>query len=219
MKRTLTIHRRLMIGLQFIMAIGLALAVYEKQWLNGLLILGILTLSLLPHMLRKRMQIYIPPPFEMLAILFVFASVFLGEIRNYYFKYWWWDTMLHAGSGLLLGIFGFLLVYTLNEEEHIELHMKPRFVALFSFVFAVAVGAVWEIFEFAMDGFFGLNMQKSGLVDTMWDLIVDSIGALIISVLGYLYMHKGSEYFLERWIERFIQDNPRFFRRKGQKPG
>ena len=32
---------------------------------------------------------------------------------------------------LLLGIFGFLLVYTLNEEEHIELHMKPRFVALF----------------------------------------------------------------------------------------
>lgn len=215
MARTLSIHRRLTLFLQFIMAIGLALAVYEHQWLNSLLILGIVVLTLLPLMLRRRMQIYIPPPFEMLAILFVFASFFLGETRNYYIKYWWWDTMLHTGSGLLLGIFGFLLVYTLNEEEHIELHMKPRFVALFSFVFAVAVGAVWEIFEFAMDGFFGMNMQKSGLVDTMWDLIVDSIGALFISVLGYLYMKKGSEYFVERWIDRFIQDNPRFFRRKG----
>ena len=215
MKRTLSIHRKLTIGLQFIMTTGLILAVYERQWFNVVLIVGILTLSLLPMVLRRRMQIYIPPPFEMLAILFVFASVFLGEIRNYYIKYWWWDTMLHTGSGLLLGIFGFLLVYTLNEEEHIELHMKPRFVALFSFVFAVAVGAVWEIFEFAMDSFFGLNMQKTGLVDTMWDLIVDSLGALFIAVLGYLYMKKNSEYFVERWIDRFILDNPRFFRRKG----
>ena len=215
MIRTLSIHRKLTIVLQSIMAVGLVLAIYERQWLNIFLILGIVILSLLPLVFRRRMQIYIPPPFEMLAILFVFASVFLGEIRNYYVKFWWWDTMLHTGSGLLLGIFGFLLVYTLNEEEHIELHMKPRFVALFSFVFAVAAGAVWEIFEFAMDGAFGLNMRKSGLVDTMWDLIVDSLGALFISILGYLYMKKGSEYFVERWIDRFIQDNPRFFRRKG----
>ena len=128
---------------------------------------------------------------------------------------------MHAGSGFLLGIMGFLLVYVLNQEEKIQLHMKPRFVALFSFVFAVAIGAVWEIFEFAMDGFFGLNMQKemlgdlSGLTDTMWDLVVDTLGAAVISILGYLYISKSEEYWLERWINRFIEGNPRLFRREG----
>jgi hypothetical protein len=40
------------------------------------------------------------------------------------------------------------------------MHMRPRFVALFAFLFAVAVGALWEIFEFAIDGTFGTQMQK-----------------------------------------------------------
>jgi len=212
MDKVRSTHLKLTMALQGVMLLGLAFSFYEKQWLNALLIVGILLLSLLPHILNRRMQIYIPPQFEMLAILFVFASVFLGEIRNYYFRYWWWDTLLHASSGFLLGIFGFLLVYALNEEEHIEIHMKPRFVALFSFVFAVATGTIWEIFEFAMDGLLGLNMQKSGLTDTMWDLIVDTSGAALISLLGYFYMWKSEGYFLERWINRFIEGNPRLFK-------
>ncbi len=90
--------------------------------------------------------------------------------------------------------------------------MKPGFVALFSFLFAVATGAIWEIFEYGMDTLFGLNMQKSGLVDTMWDLIVDTLGASIISLLGYVYMRRGTGSFLERWIGKFVAGNPRLFR-------
>jgi hypothetical protein len=44
-------------------------------------------------------------------------------------------------------------------------------------------------------------------------LIVDAVGALIISVLGYGYLktsHDGS--FLRRWIRKFIKSNPRLFR-------
>jgi hypothetical protein len=90
--------------------------------------------------------------------------------------------------------------------------MKPGFVALFAFMFAVGLGALWEIFEFGMDSLFGLNMQKSGLVDTMWDLIVDVAGALVISILGYGYLVRSeNDSFLERWIARFIRANRRFF--------
>ena len=61
-----------------------------------------------------------------------------------------------------------------------------------------------------MDQIFGLNMQKSGLVDTMWDLIVDTIGAAVIAILGYGYLRTSEvDSFLERWIERFLRENRR----------
>ncbi len=201
------------------MAVTLVLAVYEGQWLNALVILAIFILMGLPSLLGKRFDVHIPAEFEMLALVFIFASLFLGEVRNYYQRFWWWDIALHTTSGLLLGVFGFLLVYVLNENDRIDLHMRPRFVAFFAFVFAVAMGAIWEIFEFSMDQFFGMNMQKpmfndpSGLTDTMWDLIVDTLGAAVISIAGYVYMERGRRFIVQRWIHRFIETNPRLFNR------
>jgi hypothetical protein len=57
--------------------------------------------------------------------------------------------------------------------------------------------------------------DPSGLTDTMWDLIVDTLGAFVIAVLGYGYLKTAkNESFLERWIHAFIRGNPRLFRRK-----
>ncbi len=63
-----------------------------------------------------------------------------------------------------------------------------------------------------MDQIFGLNMQKSGLQDTMWDLIVDVAGAAFMSILGWGYINNREEdSFLERWIRDFVEKNPRLF--------
>lgn len=208
------IHRRVTIFLQVLLLVGLALEISQAQWLNAAATAGVLILTLLPVVLGRAYNIFIPSELEVLAVVFVFAALFLGEVRSYYVRFWWWDVVLHTASGFLLGILGFLLVYVLNEKEDLEVHMKPGFVALFAFMFALGLGALWEIFEFAMDSLFGLNMQKSGLVDTMWDLIVDAAGALAIALLGYGYLKKAAgESFLERWIARFIQANRRFFAR------
>ena len=90
----------------------------------------------------------------------------------------------------------------------------PGFVALFVFAFSMMMGSVWEIFEFSIDSFFGFNMQKSGLVDTMWDLIVDAIGALFISILGYFYVKGGSSLLFDRMIRKFLTNNKKLFKRK-----
>lgn len=210
-RRAARVHVWLTNGLQVVMAAGFVLSLYERQWLNAVLIAGIVFLTFLPTLLGNRFQVFIPPEFNMLTIAFIFAALFLGEIQEYYARFWWWDKALHTTSGVLLGILAFVLVYALNQEEHVHLHMKPRFVALFAFTFAVCVGVQWEIFEFAMDSLFGMNMQKSGLVDTMWDLIVDTLGALFVSVLGYVYMSQGRKSFVEDWIMRFIETNPHLF--------
>ncbi|MDJ0833240.1 MAG: hypothetical protein QNJ69_06925 [Gammaproteobacteria bacterium] len=215
----LKMHRWLTVSLQAILLIEAILAVFSQQWLTALITTSIIVITLFPFFMGKFLNVFIPPEFVLLSVIFIFASLFLGEVHGYYTRFWWWDIVLHTSSGFLLGIIGFLLVYILNETEKIDIHMKPGFVALFAFVFAVAIGALWEIFEFSMDSIFGMNMQKemlgdpTGLTDTMWDLIVDSLGALIIAVLGYGYIKKArNESFLERWIQAFIDRNPKLFK-------
>lgn len=195
--------------------LGASLALVQGQWQASGMTLGVVVVTFLPVMLGRRFQVQIPPEFESLAVVFIFASLFLGEVRGYYLRFWWWDVLLHTGSGFLMGILAFLLVHLLNEKKEIGLHLTPRFVALFAFMFALGMGALWEILEFGVDAVFGLNMQKSGLVDTMWDLIVDTVGALVISILGWIYLRRaGSDSFLEEWIANFIESNPRMFGRQ-----
>ncbi|HEX5787190.1 MAG TPA: hypothetical protein VFY03_03345 [Woeseiaceae bacterium] len=202
-----------------VMAIDLVLFVRERQWMTAFLNLAIMTVILAPVVLRHRLPVKLPAEMLVVALVFIFAALFLGEMRSYYERIWWWDIALHTSSGFLLGTFGFLLVYVLNESRNIGVYMKPRFVAFFAFLFAVAVGTLWEIFEFAMDQVFGLQMQKpmlgdpSGLTDTMWDLIVDALGALVVSLVGWWYMRTGAESFIEDWIRQFIEKNPAMFRR------
>lgn len=214
------VHKRLTVALQGIVLVGLALSIYERQWLNTATITGIALLTGLPYLFSRRFKIYIPPEFELATIAFIFAALFLGETRGYYGRFWWWDIALHATSGGLLGILGVLLVYVLNANPRVELYMKPGFIAFFAFCFALSVGALWEIFEFTMDQVFGFNMQKpmrgdpSGLTDTMWDLIVDALGALVVSTVSYFYMKRSKEFLVERWVHRFIENNPQLFSRR-----
>ena len=216
----------LLVVLQTIMLGELLILVRAGQWVNVLQVATIMALTLAPVVLGPRLPVRIPSEFQILAILFVFASLFLGEVQSYYDRIWWWDVSLHATSGLLFGIVGFLLVYVLNENERIEINLRPRFVALFAFVFAIAVGTLWEVFEYGMDQTFATNMQKPrfgdppGLTDTMWDLMFDAIGALVISVFAWWYMVRDERSFIENWIRKFNRYNRQLFRhRRGARPG
>ena len=55
---------------------------------------------------------------------------------------------------------------------------------------------------------FGLNMQKSGLVDTMWDLIVDTIGSGVVALMGFAFLKSGRESFIIPWLRHFAEGNP-----------
>lgn len=193
----------------------LIFALYNHGWLTAFASAGILLLTFLPSLFRRNWKVYLPIELEVLVVLFIFASLYLGEIHAYYTWFWWWDIVLHTSSGVLLGFAAFILVYVLNEEPRIHLSMKPGFVALFSFTFAVTIGVIWEVFEFIMDQLFSTLMQHNSVVDTMWDLVVDSGGALVVSVLGYFYVkNKERAFIFDRIIRRFVERNPRLFRKR-----
>jgi len=165
----------------------------------------------LPNIISKRTKIVIPSKMYIAYILFLYGAVFLGEVRNYYHRIPHWDTMLHTLSGAMFGALGFSVVNILNKNEKVHVKLSPIFVALFSFLFAVTLGVMWEIFEFAVDGLLGVNMQKFALengtglvgrlavVDTMQDLIVDSIGAVVMSIIGYISLK-----YKKGWVEKLL---------------
>ena len=156
-----------------------------------------LVLLFLPGMLSKKLMLKIPTNFYVLYVVFIYFSIYLGEVQGFFYRFANWDTLLHSFSGFALGALGFSVVTFLNRDERVRMQLSPVFVAFFSFCFALASGAVWEICEFAIDGIFGVNMQKfaledgtqligrMALSDTMEDLIVDSLSALAASVIGY----------------------------------
>ena len=209
-------HLAVLVLLELVMAVQLAFLVIRGDWPQVAFVAGIMAVILAPA-LSRRLSVEIPSEIELTAVLFIFATLFLGEVRDWYERYWWWDAALHTGSGLLLGMLGFIIVYVLNEDEAVDMHMRPAFVALFAFFFAVGLGAIWEVFEFAMDQWFGTNMQPatandpSGLTDTMQDLIVDTIGAAAVSLWGWRYLRRPHRQRIDSWAARFIARHPRLF--------
>ncbi len=213
MKET-TIYVILKLMIQINLFIGLAISIYRLDWLSIVMIALIITVTLIPLRLGTRQRFLIPAEIELLVIAIIYASLYLGELGDYYERFWWWDLLLHSSSGVLFSVFGFLSVWVLNEDPKAYLRLSPLFVSLMSFSFSIMMGTLWEIFEFTMDQLFGLNMQKSGLVDTMWDMIVVCAGATFMSLFGYAYMRFGYRSIATRWFEHFAQDNPDLFNNK-----
>jgi len=179
----------------------------EKQWLVAFVCVPTFFSFYLPGILAKNLSVRLPTEFQFILSIFLYSAFFLGEVHNFYHRLWWWDVMLHAIAGVILGFAGFLILYTLYSQK--RLISSAFTLALFSFCFALALGALWEIFEFTMDQVFKLKMQKSGLNDTMWDLIVDALGAFFAAGMGYLYVKfkKSPLSLFDRMLRKFLSQN------------
>lgn len=159
-------------------------------------LLGLVVLSL-PSIMSHKWKLGIPNFIYIMYYIFLYCAIFLGEVLDFYYLIPFWDIILHFFSGAMLGALGFILVSWLNDSEQVRVSLSPAFVALFAFCFALSCGALWEIYEYTFDGLLGLNMQKfitasgetlvghAALRDTMKDIIVDAVAALLMAALGY----------------------------------
>lgn len=162
------------------------ISIAEGNWKRiGISILMLLLITM-PQLIEKKLKLKIPSELELVTVLFIYSSIFLGDGYRFYDKFWWWDKMLHSFSGPILGIMGILLINYLNKRGQLNINLSPIFGALTSFFFAVTAGALWEIYEYTMDKVIGSFMQRGSLNDTMTDLILDTIGASIVAIIYYI---------------------------------
>lgn len=197
-----------------ILVLELGVSLFNGRYSLAFIALVTLSLSLAPVIFADRFHIRLPVRFFAGVVLFIFGTVYLGEAFDFYEKYWWWDILLHGGSAMGFGLIGFIFVFMLFEGDR---YAAPHWaLAFMAFCIAITIGVVWEVFEFAMDQMFGLNMQKSGLMDTMWDLIVDIVGAAIGAAAGFGYLKGRRHRGLPGIIGEFVAKNRRLFGRKGR---
>lgn len=203
-------NQSLVVYIIWVLLIGAAaLAIYEQQW--DALFVTVLTFALTfaPLLFQRFYNVKIPVFFTSAIIVFTYSTLFLGEIGNFYERLWWWDIFMHAGAAIGFGLIGFIIIFMLFRGN--KYAAPPIALAWFAFCFAMTLGVIWEIFEFGMDSLFDLNMQKSGLADTMYDLMVDTLGAFLGAMAGFFYL-KGRWFGgLAKLIDQFVETNQDLF--------
>lgn len=172
--------------------------------------LGVVAMFL-PMILKKRVKLEIPSKMMLFYTVFLYCAIYLGEVQSFYYNVPHWDTILHTFSGAMLGALGFSFINFLNNTDRVPIYLSPLFVVTFSLCFAVTLGVFWEIYEFTADGMLSTNMQKyalengtqligrDALADTMKDLTVDILGALAMSIVGYISLK-----YKKGWVEALL---------------
>lgn len=149
---------------------------FNGNYQNVFLCILTLILFMVPSFIEVNFKIDIPDALEVMVLLFIFAAEILGEIRAYYIAFPYWDTMLHTINGFLAAAIGFSMVELLNRHERFLFRLSPLFMAIVAFSFSMTIGVVWELFEWSMDMFLGLDMQKDTVLQSINSVLLDPAG-------------------------------------------
>lgn len=198
-------------AIRFLLGAEAVIGVVTGQVMAAFVSASALFLTFVPGHLARRAQLTLPTSFLAAIAVFVMASIYLGEFHLFYERFWWWDLVLHFLSAMGFGILGFLFILMMFEGDR---YAAPSWaLGLLSFCVAITVGTLWEVFEYAMDSLFGYNMQKSGLPDTMGDLIVNAVGAALAALGGVIYLSGDRGWNLGGAFDAFITANRKRFRK------
>lgn len=251
------------VTLRLLVILMMILQIFSRNYENVFLCVLTLVLLLIPSLIQINLKIELPTALEITILVFIFAAEILGEIQSYYIKFPFWDTVLHTINGFLMAAIGFALVDILNRSKKFSIQLSPVFLAIVAFCFSMTIGVIWEFFEYGMDQFFGLDMQKDtviqgfssvlldptksnipvpvqditevlvngrnlglggyldiGLIDTMNDLFVNFVGAVLFSIIGYFYVKsRGKGKFARRFIPRLKSRDADFLRKAEEEDG
>lgn len=160
-------------GLRLLVIIMLLLQIFNQNFEQVFLCVLTLLLMIMPSVVQVTFKMEFPSALEIIILLFIFAAEILGEIASFYIHFPYWDTILHTLSGFLCAALGLSLVEILNRDERLRFTLSPLFLAIVAFCFSMTIGVMWEFFEFGMDRFFSLDMQKDTVVHSISSTFLD----------------------------------------------
>jgi ABC-type Fe3+-siderophore transport system permease subunit len=174
------------------------------QIVSGAKVIGIVTLVafafvMIPKFFTKNRITELPFEIEFVFLAIVFITAVLGEARGFYAAIPYYDKFVHSVISFCMGLLGFLFLYALRSRGRIN--MSRGAMVLLVILVTLGVEVFWELFEYASD-----QMNLSPLIawqraqgnaledpyhDTMNDLVVDTIGVTVGTMLAYFSLKNG----------------------------
>ena len=153
---------------QFLLAIATAIIFVRVGWQAGIILLGFLVASFV-FVLKERQ---LPTLFD---LLFVIAALLnAGGWIGLFYQPGPYDEITHAFTTFSVTLALSFLIY----QPMLPLFRSHRWLYILTIIsFGIAIGALWEVFEW-------VTATINSLDDTIVDLIMDAIGAIVASLLS-----------------------------------
>lgn len=199
-----------------LLGIFLDLSITSRDNAINNVFLSLLTIALMsvPRFLKEKYNIKFKNWIEIFVLIFLFLSIVLGFIQEFYETVKGYDKLVHMISGIVLALVAFesIHIYSNYISQKKNQSIPALFIVLFSFSFTITLLVLWEFFEFLSDTItFNLmnkptNMQRYqwlntnrfypqgyGLLDTMLDLLLGALGSLVVSIGAFILLRRDEK--------------------------
>jgi len=188
----------------FILLMGFSY--YSKDNITGF-IFFLLTfiLTLVPIMLEQLYKIKFHWLVE-LTISFLLAVHMFG----FYGAYIWYpvyDDFAHAIGSAMAALIGFAFIYSLNYANRVKVSLPG--MGVFTFLWTMALGAIWEIIEFTWDNItifsYKYGFSQNSLLDTMTDLSLDALAGIVIALFCVFLVRRATKKSIDQVFSPFAR--------------
>lgn len=159
-----------------------------------------LAVTYIPRILRRNFRLSVDPGIA----LWVTAAVFFHTLGTLalYDGITRWDWLTHSLSASVVAAAGYAALRSIHLYDD-RIHLPPWGLFVFTIIFVLAMGVVWEIMEFFADQgalILGLDpvLAQYGVDDTIVDMIFNVVGAIITAFWGTAYLTVFSDSLAKR---------------------
>ena len=192
--------------LKALMVVLILIAATRGMWTQAISGTLALLICMLPAIISRRYDVALPLALDCLITLALLIHIG-GEVTRAYFILPHYDTIAHFTSGALVAFMAFIAIYVLDKYWY-GLTMDIYVMAFFVVITAMAIGVVWEFMEWASDLYLGTWSQR-GNQDTMGDLLVDTLAAIVVAVGGVLLVKRGEMDKMADGLGKFVDSKAR----------
>ena len=155
--------------------------------------------------------LHFKPVYQLNAFIYIFIFMLytLGLVLRFYSVVPYYDKVAHTLSGVFVSFLGLILFYLIKPNRKIE-EIDFPLASVFTVAVSMAMACFWEICEYVLSLVVHNDPQMvaaTGIQDTMLDMIVCTIGALLMLIPYYFYYKKKKVGFMMGGFQQMVQIN------------
>lgn len=146
---------------------------------------------------------------DFVIYFFTLIALLLGSVVDLYKVTWFYDKLMHCLSGTFVMILALPLYYKSRPGQSPDRHDCVQAV-LFCIFTSLSIAGIWEMCEYVLTPLVGRDLQRvlsTGINDTMQDMLVCTLGTVIVIPSMVRYYTRGKVDFLISASHAFLVKN------------